>query len=195
MSRIAAPLGRGDHADAPRQQRQRALALRGEQTFRRELCGQFLELALQSPESRVFHVIDDELVLAARLIQADASAHQHLLPILGRKGTQHISLAEHAAAHLRGGILQRKIPMSGAGPGEIGDLPLEPEAAEAAFQQHPHLAVEARNAVDVALAAVSMGCMILRFTAQHAQGTMRRLLRRTCEREPYAYSRRGTHLR
>ncbi len=168
--------GGGDHADSLRDHGQRALALRRKQSFRREFCRQFLELTLKSAEPGIFHVIDDQLIFAARLIEPDARAHQHLLAIPRREGTQHISLPEHAAAYLRGRVFQREIPMPGAGLGKVGDLRLEPKAAETALQQHSHLAIEARNAINVAICGGFHGAMILRFTAPHLQGTMRRLL-------------------
>ena len=117
------------------------------------LGAQFLELTLQGAEAGVLHVIDDELEFAARLVQPDAGPHQHLLTVARGERTQHISLPEHRAAHLGGGVFQAKIPMSGTRPGEIGDFRLEPERAETALQQHAHLAVQARNAVYVALGA------------------------------------------
>ena len=47
-------------------------------------------------------------------------------PSLAVNVHEHIALAEHAAAHLRGGVLEGEIPVAGAGPGEIGDLRLQP---------------------------------------------------------------------
>jgi hypothetical protein len=99
--------------------------------------------ALQCAEAGIFHVIDHELILAARLIQADARAHQHFLAVARREGTQHISLPEHAAAHLRSGVFQRKVPVPGTGLGQIGNLGFQPEAGETALQQRAHLAIEA----------------------------------------------------
>ena len=105
---------------------QRPFALHGEQAFGGKLCAQFLELALERAEARILHVVDDELVFAARLVQPDAGADQHLLAVPGGECAQHIALAEHGAAHLGAGILQRKVPMAGARPGEIGDFRLQP---------------------------------------------------------------------
>ena len=96
-------------------------------------------------------MIDDELVLAARLVQPDSRPHQHFLAVPRGEGTQHISLPEHGAANLRGGVFEREIPVAGAGPGEIGDFRFQPQAAEAALQQHPDLAIEPRNTVNVAV--------------------------------------------
>ena len=134
--------GRGDDADALGQAGQGPLALNGKQAFRGKFCAQFLELPLQRTQAGVFHVIDDELVLAAGLVQPDPGPHQHLLAVPRGEGTQHISLPEHRAANLRGGVLEREIPVAGAGPCKIGDFRFQPQAAETALQQHPDLAVE-----------------------------------------------------
>ena len=158
--------GRRDDADPPRQARQGPLALCGEQSFLAESCAQLLELPFQGAQAGVFHVIDDELVLAARLVQPDAGPHQHLLAVPRGEGAQHISLPEHGAANLSGGVLQRKIPVAGAGFGEIGDFRLQPEAAEAALQQHSDLAIEPRNAVNIALRPGRGGGALGRFHPQ-----------------------------
>jgi hypothetical protein len=100
-------------------------------------------LALQRAEARIFHVIDHQLVLATRLVEADARSHQHLLAVPHGKGAQQISLPEHAAANLCSGIFEREIPVSGAGPGKIGDLRFQPQTAESALQQQPNLSIEA----------------------------------------------------
>ena len=105
MSRIAAPVGevmtpmRFGRAGKDR------LRSGSEQAFGGQPGAQFLELPLQRTEARILHVIDDELVFAARLIESNPRAHQHLLAVAGGEGTQHISLPEHRAAHLRGGVL------------------------------------------------------------------------------------------
>ena len=145
--------GRGDDADAPGQRRQRTLALGGEQALRLESRAQLLELALQGAETRILHVLDDELKLAARLVESDAGAHEHFLAVAGGERAQHVPLPEHRAAHLGVRVLQGKIPVSGAWPREIGDLGLDPQSPEAALEQQPHFAVEPRNAVNVALGA------------------------------------------
>ena len=72
MSRIAAPVGEVTTPMRRGTARQRALALGGEQPFRRELGLELLELALERAFARFLHVLDDQLVFAARLVQADA---------------------------------------------------------------------------------------------------------------------------
>jgi hypothetical protein len=81
MSRTAAPVGevmtpmRFGSAGNGRLRSAANKALGGEPL--REL----LELALQGAEAGILHVIDDELVFAARLVQPDARPHQHLLAV------------------------------------------------------------------------------------------------------------------
>ncbi len=184
--------GRGDDADALREAwAGDACAPAANRPSAVEFCAQFLELPLQGPQPGILHVIDDELIFAARLVEPDAGTHQHFLAVPRSEGAQHISLPEHGAAHLRGGIFEGEIPVAGAGPREIGDFRLQPQAAESALQQHSHLAIEARNAVNVALRRGRGGCtvgcpwhMILRFTAPHVARYNAPPLRRTCERDP-----------
>src|SRR5580704_12474882 len=95
-------------------------------------------------------MLDEQLKLAARLVEPYARAHQHFLPVAGGEPTRGISLPEHGAAHLGAGVLHREIPVSGARPRKIGDLALEPDRAEAALEERPDLAVEPRNAVNIA---------------------------------------------
>ncbi len=44
-------------------------------------------------------MLDDNLVVAARLIQGDVGANQHLLPVLWAKRHPAVAVAEHRAAH------------------------------------------------------------------------------------------------
>ena len=52
-----------------------------EQPFGRELALQLLEAPAQQPFARFLDVLDDQLVLAARLVQAHAAAHEDLLAV------------------------------------------------------------------------------------------------------------------
>ena len=107
-------------------------------------------------------MLDNELELAPRLIQPDAGAHEHFLAVTGGERTQRVPLPEHRAAHLGVHVLQRKIPVPRAWPREIGDLGLDPQSPEAALEQHPHFAVEARNTVNVASDARRLGDTLTR---------------------------------
>ena len=134
--------GRGDDADTPGQPWQAAFAGGVEQSLELQFGAQFLELPLQCTEAGVFHVVDHELEFPTRLVQPNAGPHQYLLAVPRRKGRKHVSLPEHGASDLRGGVLEREIPMTRSGPREIGYLRLQPKAAESALEQHPNLAIE-----------------------------------------------------
>ena len=116
---------------------------RVEQAFGRKLLSQLFESALQSAVTRIFHVFDDELKVAARLVQTHARAHQHLHALGGFAAQQGGTVAEQGAAHLRGGILEGEIQMPGGRTRQIGELAFYPQQREAAFQQRPRLVVEA----------------------------------------------------
>src|SRR5208283_65661 len=103
----------------------------------------------EGAEARILHVVDEQLKLAARLVQPDSGAHEDLLAVPRRECREHISLSEHRAAHLRSRIFEREIPVSRGGPREIRDFRFEPEAAETALQQDPDLAIESRDTVDI----------------------------------------------
>ena len=72
MSRKAAPVGEVTTPMRFGRAGRRALALGREQSFGCELGGELVELALQGAETRVLHVLDEQLKFAARLVEPDA---------------------------------------------------------------------------------------------------------------------------
>ena len=74
-------------------------------------------------------------------------------PSRGGEGTQHISLPEHAQRTCAAASFSEKYQCPELGLAKLEISRLEPQAAETALQQHPHLAIEARNGVNVALGA------------------------------------------
>src|SRR5262249_13807642 len=93
--------GRCHHADAPRKSREAPLSLEGKKPLGGQLHLQALELALQRADASLLHVLDNELIVAARLVQGDASAGQNLLTRLGREAETRVLEPEHRAAQLR----------------------------------------------------------------------------------------------
>ena len=144
-SRSAAPVGEVIDADAARQLRYRALARGVEQAFGREPAFQLLEPAAQHAFAGFLDVVDDELILAARLVEARARAHEDLLAVRELEAEAARGQAEHRAAHLRLGVLQRPIEMPGGGAGKVRDLALDPDRAEAGFDEAPRLAIQTRD--------------------------------------------------
>ncbi len=151
MSRIAAPGGRGDHANAARNLRQRALAFRGKQTFGGQLGLELLELPLERAEAGFLEMLDDQLKIATRLVQADTGPRQDLLPVARPERDTGVARLPHRATHLRRAILEGEIPVSGGGYREIGQFGFDPDDGHARFEQQPHFTIEARDRVDIAL--------------------------------------------
>jgi len=76
---------RRDDADAARQHRQRTLALGREEAFGLELPAQLIERQLQRAEAARFQPLADELILALRVVDGDASAGDDVHAVLGRE--------------------------------------------------------------------------------------------------------------
>jgi hypothetical protein len=91
---------------------QGTLALGIEQAFPGEPVLQRFERGTQGAGPGGFQVLGDELEIAARLVEAEPPAHQHAVAI-PRLGTQRaVAAGEHRAADLRGGVLQREVPVT-----------------------------------------------------------------------------------
>ena len=103
---------RGNNANSPWQPGQRAFSGQVEQALGGQFGEQLLVLTAQGAKARILDMIDDQLELAARLIQPDARPHQHFLAVTRHQRREHIALPEHRTAHLRGGILEREIPVA-----------------------------------------------------------------------------------
>jgi hypothetical protein len=81
---------------------------------------EFLEGTLERAQARILDVIDEQLVVAARLVETDSPARDDTLPIARLEAREHVALSEHRAAQLRIAILQREIPMTRARPRHVG---------------------------------------------------------------------------
>jgi hypothetical protein len=69
--------------------------------------------------TRFFKVLDDELVVAARLIETDPTAREDVLTGFRGESHSHISLAKHRAPQLSIPIFHREIPVAGRGDREV----------------------------------------------------------------------------
>jgi hypothetical protein len=141
--------GGSDHPDARRSRGQALLALDGKQSFRAEARAQLFVGELQVASPRILQLLDQQLVIAARLVEADSPARHHQLAFARCEWREGIALAKHSAAQLRVAILEREIPVARARAREVRDLTLYPDRPQPGFQQDPCLAIEARHAVDV----------------------------------------------
>jgi hypothetical protein len=84
-SRSAAAAGDGDDADRARESRQRLLVRRVEQALGLQPRLELLERLEERAAARLAHLLDHELVAAARLVERHARAHLDLHAVLGRK--------------------------------------------------------------------------------------------------------------
>jgi hypothetical protein len=91
-------------------------------------------------------VLDEQLVVAARLVQADAPAHQKLLARDRAQIEQPVAGAEHRRAHLGVLVLEREIPVPGRRAGKIRELALHPHQRQMGFEQLARAAIQRRNA-------------------------------------------------
>src|SRR5882724_2633588 len=113
------PSRRGDYTNTPRETRQAALVLEREQALSCEFCLEAFELPLEGTDTRFFQVLDDELILAARLVETQPAAREDVLPGLRGESHSHISLAKHRAAQLCIPIFHREVPVAGRGCREV----------------------------------------------------------------------------
>ena len=127
--------GRGDDADAAWQARQCALGRRIEQAFGAKARLELLELALQRAGTGFLQRFDDELEVAARLVQAHAGACQHAHAVAGAEAQRAAARAEHRAADLRRGVLEREVQVARRRPRQIGDLALDPQRRQRVLEQ------------------------------------------------------------
>ncbi len=90
----------GDNAETARPSGQWLFMSGIKKSFELKLFLQQLKLPLKVTSARRLHMLNDQLIVAAPLIQTHLAAHQHFLTRLGLKAHQHIAVAEHGAAHL-----------------------------------------------------------------------------------------------
>ena len=95
-------------------------------------------------------MLDDELVVAAGLVKADAAAGEHLLARLRRKAQCRVFEPEHRAAQLGVAVFEREIPVSGRRLREIRQLALDPHDPETPLEKHADFPIQAGNGEDVA---------------------------------------------
>ena len=87
-SRMTAPAGRGDDADAARKRRQRPLAFRVKEAFALELPLDLLEGQLERPRAHGLDVFGDNLHLAALLVDRQPAAQQDVQAIFRTEAEQ-----------------------------------------------------------------------------------------------------------
>ena len=100
---------RRDERDRPRERRNRALQALVEKPFGFELAAQFFESLLQPPEPFFLKSANDDLIVPARLVDADFPGHDELHPLAQTRLRPRERAAERDGGKLRAGVLQREI--------------------------------------------------------------------------------------
>ena len=89
---------RGDDSDDPRQERQPALSLRREQSFRGERLAPLLEQREQRALARDLHPLDDDLVFRPARIGGELAGGDDLGAVLGKEGERAALLRQITAS-------------------------------------------------------------------------------------------------
>ena len=135
--------------------RQRLFTRGIEQTFLVKLRLELFVTAHQFADAGVFQVIDDQLVLAARLVQRHLGAQQYLLPVYRLKSDAAVTPAKHRRAALCPVILQGKIPVTGGGACKVRNLALDPQRTEPTTEQGFDFEVKCGDGPDGRVARLS----------------------------------------
>ncbi len=127
---------RGDDADLARQRRQRPLARRVEQPLGLQALLELLERQLQGAEPLGSMSLADDLVLALRLVDAEAAARDDVQAVLELE-LQRTAAADlnMTASQLRAGVLQREVDVAGVPQPAVGDLALDPDVRPCRLEQ------------------------------------------------------------
>ena len=127
--------GRRDDADAGREAGQRAFSRGIEKPFGQQLLLELLEGELQRAVTLRLDGFDDELILAALLVDIDAAAHQNLHAILRLELQPPVRELPADAFDLRVGVLESEVAMAAGNELCAGDFARDPDVGEAAFER------------------------------------------------------------
>ena len=129
--------------------RQRTLAGRIEQAFGFEPGLELVIGAAQCAFAGFFHVVEDQLVVAAGFIQGQAATHQYA-HAFARDELQPLAFGfEHRRTHLRAGILQGEVQVPGSRPADTAQFAFHPDHRERALQKIARQGVELVGGEDV----------------------------------------------
>ena len=105
-----------------------------EKAFLAELFLELLERELQRADPDRLHMLDDDLIITTRLIDADTAPDNHLQAILGPELQIAVAVPEARSLHLGALVLEREVHVAGGVVFEVRDLALKPEFAELVLQ-------------------------------------------------------------
>lgn len=139
--------------------RQCLLALGIEQAFGGKARAQFVEGATQGAFAGFFHMVEHQLIVAARFVQGQAPAREHAQAFARLEFQPGALGLEHRAADLRARVLEREIQMSRRRPGDAAQFRFHPHRRETAFQQVARQRIELAGSEDL-FVAVGHRCII-----------------------------------
>src|SRR6185295_9581620 len=102
---------RRHYADRTRHSRQQTFALDREQSVSRQALFQLLESELLRARAHRLHMLDYELIFAARVVNRKPASRDHVQAIFWYEPNHPILHPETRAANRCGVILEREIPM------------------------------------------------------------------------------------
>jgi len=106
---------------------------------------------LQRSEADWLDVRDVNLILAARLVDAQRASQRYVQPIVRAKFQQASLIAEADAADLRARVFQREIEVPGLRGAEVRNLAFDPDIAERSFEDGADLLGEFTDFPNAAL--------------------------------------------
>ena len=127
----------GDDADLSRRGRDGALARGIETTFGGEHVAAAFEFGFERADACRFNLVEDELVVAARLIEGGAAMHAHREAVgqFARGQAEAVAVAlEQRAGDLCRIILEGEVKMAGGGAAQIADFAFDPDIAVITFK-------------------------------------------------------------
>ena len=142
---------RGDDADLAGQRRERALARGVEEPFGLEPALQLIERELQRAEPMRLHALAHDLVLAFRLVYADAPAHDDVQAVFWFELQRADVRLEHDRFDLGAGIFQREIEVAGVPEAAVGNFCLDPDLGVGVFQNAADVRGEVADSQDGSL--------------------------------------------
>ena len=128
-------LQRRDDPDRPRMRRQRALSRRVEEPEPLERLLDPQERLVERAGAGAAQLLDLQLELAARRVQAGQHPRVDAVAVARRPVEALVAAPEHHAADLGVAVLQREVPVAGAGAHHVRDLAGHPDEREAALER------------------------------------------------------------
>lgn len=141
------PAGRGDKGDGPGQAGQGLFTGFVEESLRAELFLQFEEGLLETAHAILLKGAENDLIVAARLVDGEAPGADDLQPVAEAQGEAHGVIAETDAGDGGAGILEGKVDMAGGLAPEVADFPPDTDDRIGRFEEGLDLACEGGDGV------------------------------------------------